>query len=208
MGLALPCMRLLGAVTRSSFRAARRALHCSSTQYVGQQPKGHWGNSGNTGGDLHGRRQEARKGARRHERSGWKTDAAGGAEKHQHARCEATREGTRSARTGDGGRTGGIGGSTSAFGCGLRGGGGLQAKCRLGGSACGGTPLRSRRPSGPKTPISNMIYDILHITLHFLRHSGLGECETKANACYVLYYFGRAWSGLHLHCGVWLLFSC
>jgi hypothetical protein len=27
------------------------------TQYVGQQPKGHWGNSGNTGGDLHGRRQ-------------------------------------------------------------------------------------------------------------------------------------------------------
>jgi hypothetical protein len=28
------------------------------TQYVGQQPKGHWGNSGNTGGDPHGRRQE------------------------------------------------------------------------------------------------------------------------------------------------------
>jgi hypothetical protein len=27
------------------------------TQYVGQQPKGHWGNSENTGGDPHGRRQ-------------------------------------------------------------------------------------------------------------------------------------------------------
>jgi hypothetical protein len=36
-----------------------------------------------------------------HERSGWKTDTTGGAEKHQHARCEATREQTRSARTGD-----------------------------------------------------------------------------------------------------------
>jgi hypothetical protein len=36
-----------------------------------------------------------------HKRSGWKTDATGGAEKHQHARCEATREQTRSARTGD-----------------------------------------------------------------------------------------------------------
>jgi hypothetical protein len=92
-----------------------------------------------------------------------------------------------------------------AAGCG---GGGAAGEVPTGCSACGGTPLRSRRPSGPKTPISNMIYDILHITLHFLRHSGLGECETKANACYVLYYFGRAWSGLHLHCGVWLLFSC
>jgi hypothetical protein len=27
------------------------------TQYVGQQPWGHWGNSENTGGDPHGRRQ-------------------------------------------------------------------------------------------------------------------------------------------------------
>jgi hypothetical protein len=44
-----------------------------------------------------------------HERSGRKTDTTGGARKHQHARCEATREQTRSARTGDeGGAPAGI----------------------------------------------------------------------------------------------------
>ena len=74
------------------------------TQYVGQQPKGHWGNSENTGGDPHGRRQGREcvcvctNGA-----TGRQTqlDTTGGAKKHQHARCEATREQTRSARTGD-----------------------------------------------------------------------------------------------------------
>jgi hypothetical protein len=45
-------------------------------------------------------RTNARKGVRMHERSGWKTDTTGGAKQHQHARCEATREQTRSARTG------------------------------------------------------------------------------------------------------------
>ena len=44
-----------------------------------------------------------------HERSGRKTHTTGGAKKHQHARCEATREQTRSARTGDeGGASAGI----------------------------------------------------------------------------------------------------
>jgi hypothetical protein len=50
------------------------------TQYVGQQPKGHWGNSENT----HRRgptRTKARKGVRMHERSGRKTDTTGGAKK-------------------------------------------------------------------------------------------------------------------------------
>jgi hypothetical protein len=82
------------------------------TQYVGQQPKGHWGNSENTGGDPHGRRQgrecvcACTNGA-----TGRQTqlDTTGGAKKHQHARCEATREQTRSTRTGDeGGASAGI----------------------------------------------------------------------------------------------------
>jgi hypothetical protein len=35
-------------------------------------------------------RMKARKGVRERKRSGWKTYATGGADKHQHARCEAT----------------------------------------------------------------------------------------------------------------------
>jgi hypothetical protein len=62
-----------------------------------------------------------------HERSGRKTDTTGGAKKHQYARCEATRDRTKICT--HGGRRGGIGGHSAAFGCG---GYPLQAKCRLG----------------------------------------------------------------------------
>jgi hypothetical protein len=87
-----------------------------------------------------------------HERSGRKTDTTVGAKKHQHARCEATREQTRSARTGDG-EGGASAGIQRHFW--LR---GSSPACKVltGCSACGyaaRSSLRSRRPSGPKTPI-------------------------------------------------------
>jgi hypothetical protein len=119
------------------------------TQYIGQQPKGHWGNSENTGGGPHGRRQGREcvctDGAARRQTQ------LGGAKKHQHARCEATREQTRSARTGDeGGESAGIQRNLAAgvIPC--------TGKVLTGCSACGyaaRSSLRSRRPSGPKTPI-------------------------------------------------------
>jgi hypothetical protein len=89
------------------------------TQYVG------WTTTKGALGQLREHRRgptrtKARKGVRMHsmhERSGRKTDTTGGAKKHQHARCEATREQTRSARTGDeGGASAGI--QAAAFGCG------------------------------------------------------------------------------------------
>jgi hypothetical protein len=89
-----------------------------------------------------------------HERSGRKTDTTVGAKKHQHARCEATREQTRSARTGDGEGGGGASAGIQRHFW-LR-GSSPAGKVLTGCSACGyaaRSSLRSRRPSGPKTPI-------------------------------------------------------
>jgi hypothetical protein len=74
-----------------------------------------------------------------------------GAKKHQHARCEATREQTGSARTGgEGGASAGI--QRHIWLRGLSPAGKVLTGC----SACGyaaRSSLRSRRPSGPKPPI-------------------------------------------------------
>jgi hypothetical protein len=123
----------------------------ASTQYVGQQPKGHWGNSENTGGDPHGRRQG---------RECVCTNGAAGRQtqleelkKHQHARCEATREQTRSARTGDeGGASAGIQRHLAAGVVPCRQSADWVLGVRL---ACGyaaRSSLRSRRPSSPSGP--------------------------------------------------------
>jgi hypothetical protein len=117
------------------------------TQCVGQQPKGHWGNSENTGGDPHGRRQG---------RECICTNGAAGRQtKLEELKNTNTREQTRSARKGDEG--GGIGGHSAARHLAA----GVAplppaGKVLTGCSACGyaaRSSLRSRRPSGPKTPM-------------------------------------------------------
>jgi hypothetical protein len=86
------------------------------TQCVGQQPKGHWGNSGNTGGDLNGRRQgREREGtngaARRHTplEGLINTNTRGASARQLESRLDL-----HARRTG--GDEVGIGGHTAAFG--------------------------------------------------------------------------------------------
>jgi hypothetical protein len=77
------------------------------TQYVGQQPKGHWGNSENTGGDPHGRRQ-GRECVCTNEAAGRQTQL----EELKNTNTRGARQleiGLRSARTGgEGGASAGI----------------------------------------------------------------------------------------------------
>lgn len=117
------------------------------TQYVGQQPKGHWGNSENTGGDPHGRRQ------------GRECVCTNGAAGRQTQLEELKNTNTRGARQLESRldlhARGTKGGHRRAFsGIWLR---GLSpaGKVLTGCSACGYATrcARAVAPSGPKTPI-------------------------------------------------------
>ena len=127
-----------------------------STLDIGQQSKGHWGNSENTGGDPHRRRQ------------GRECVCTNGAAGRQTQLEELKNTNTRGARQLESRldlhARGTKGGHRRAFsGIWLRGLSPAACKVLTGCSACGyaaRSSLRSRRPSGPKTPIQ-------YITLHF-----------------------------------------
>jgi hypothetical protein len=155
------------------------------TQCVGQQPKGHRGNSENTGGEGHpqGRRTKARKGVRMHERSGRKTDTTGGAKKHQHARYEATREQTGSARTGDS-KGGHRRRAFSGSGIWLRAAGVIP--CRQGADWVLGVRLRRTQlaalaPSW-RTENPNIIYIALHCIIAITKYQAPAPTHTQARS--------------------------
>ena len=134
------------------------------TQYVGQQPKGHWGNSENTGGDPHGRRQ------------GRECVCTNGAAGRQTQLEELKNTNTRGARQLESRldlhARGTKGGHRRAFsGIWLR-GSSPAGKVLTGCSACGyaaRSSLRSRRPSGPKTPIQYITIIASHAGDNFLQ---------------------------------------